>query len=165
MNSIIISEWSFQYLRVRKTWVQNFWKALPEFHVCDIRTRTNDIQIKLCFYFKFQREGKKKNLLPEWGMRTYGQSITWLPNSTTKASTCLLIPRGKTLLCLPGPCCSWKPLMMLMHFSMLTFTREYRFHIRRSDTNFSSPLRDFHTSAYWVCAQEHQASAAQLKQF
>lgn len=53
--------------------------------------------------FQISKRGVgKKNLMAEWGMRTYGQSITWLPNSTTKAATCLLIPRGKTLLCLPG---------------------------------------------------------------
>lgn len=90
-----------QRLRVRKTWVQNFLKDLLEFHVCDIRTGTNDNPIKLCFYFKFQRGGEKKSyarmryedIWPVYHLTT---------NSTTKAATCLLIPRGKTLLCLPG---------------------------------------------------------------
>lgn len=54
-----------QRLRVRKTRVQNFLKDLLEFHVCDIRTGTNDNRIKLCFYFKFQRGGGEKNLMPE----------------------------------------------------------------------------------------------------
>lgn len=141
--------------------VQNFLKDLLEFFICDIRTGTNDNRIKLCFYSKFQSWGGLEShlILPEWGMRTYGQSITWLPNSTTKAATCLLIPRGKMLLCLPGVVLQ----MSARYDADAFFHADVHQGIWVPHQGEMTQIFHLLISAYRVCTQEHQASATQLK--
>lgn len=105
-------------LTVRKTDLDTeLLKTSSKIPASDLRTGTSGNRIKLCFYLVFQRE---TNLIPELGTRTYGQSITWLPNNSTKAHTCLLIPRVKHCFVFWRSCCRWVPVMMLMHFSMLS---------------------------------------------
>lgn len=120
----------------KQIWIQNFWKHHLKFPASDLRTGMNGNRIKLCFYLVFQRE---TNLIPELGTRTYGQSITWLPNNSTKAHTCLLIPRVKHCFVFWRSCCRWVPVMMLMHFSMLSSLGNLS-SPSVEQTNFSSPL-------------------------
>lgn len=111
-------------------------------------------QNKAMLLFQIPKKKKEKSLLPEWGTRTYGQSITWLPNNRTKADTCLLIPRGKTLLCLPGVV-----LQMSACYDADAFFHAdvpqgvWVPHRGEGDTNFSSPLRVF-LFLFTQCAQK-----------